>query len=366
MNEKGAQLIVDLKKISENFLYMAAQAPQSIPAVVLKSNAYGIGLVPVAETLISQGAHHIFVSTLEEAITLRTLYPNIALYLLNGPWIYSLDILEENNIIPVLLDREDINRWHDQAKRKGKILPAILQVDVGMGRFGLNLKEAEDLALHLKELPYLRFEFLLGHLSSASNPNCPTNEKERLKFETFQALFPGIKSTLANSAGILLGKSYHYDMVRMAIALYGGFPLEKGTNPLHQTVTLQGRIIQIRSLEKGEKIGYDGLYTMPKKGRIATLNMGFADGLPRSLSNVGFAVIQGFKIPIAGRISMDWVSLDVTHVPEHLLTVGQWATFIGDEIPVDNMASLASTTSYDILSRLSTRIERIYIPPLNN
>ena len=360
-NQKGAQVLIDTKKIKENFLYMAQQASPSIPTIVLKSDAYGMGLLPVAQVLLPQGIQHIFVSTLEEALILRSMYNQVAIYVLNGTWTYPLDILSQKNITPVLLSRRDIEHWNLQGEKEDKQLPAILQVDIGMGRFGLSIEEAKKFVSEQQKYPYIQFEFLLGHLSSASDPESLQNEIERQRFEKFRTLFPDLKSTLANSAGILLGKDYHYEMVRMAIALYGGAPLEKRPNPLQQAVTLQGRIVQIRDVKKGEKVGYDGLYVMPENGRIATLNIGFADGLPRALSNKGYAYIQGFKVPIAGRISMDWASLDVTHIPEEILANEQWATFIGEGIPVDEVASLASTTSYDILSRLSARVERIYI-----
>lgn len=359
-NQKGARLLIDKRKIKENFLYMVHQAPQSIPSIVLKSDAYGMGLLSVAQILLPQDVKHVFVSTLEEALALRSVYNQVAIYLLNGTWTYPLEILSQKNITPVLLSRRDIEFWNLQGKKEDKRLAAVVQVDIGMGRFGLSLEEAEKLASERQKYPYIQFDFLLGHLSSASDPDSFQNEIERKRFEEFRVLFPGLKSTLSNSAGILLGKAYHYDMIRMAIALYGGAPLEKRSNPLQQVVTLQGRIIQVRNLKKGEKIGYDGLYTMPEDGRIATLNIGFADGLPRALSNKGYAYIQGIKVPVAGRISMDWTSLDVTHVPEEILSQEQWATFIGEDIPVDEVASLTLTTSYDILSRLSVRVERIY------
>ncbi|MBS0186262.1 MAG: alanine racemase [Proteobacteria bacterium] len=358
--EKGALLLIDLKALQDNYLFMKDASSPSKAAVVLKANAYGLGLCPIAEALFKVGVKDYFLTTLEEGMLLRKALKDVRIYILNGVFKGTEDIFRDYDLIPVLLSLEQLTLWRAYAQKIQKKCRAILQVNSGMGRFGLSFEEAEALASDPRALEDLELLYILGHLSSASLSTHPSNEKERKAFEDFLALFPKIPATFANSPGILLGNRFRFDMTRMGIALYGGAPLEDKANPLKPVLSLKARILQVRSLKKGMPVGYDGTYVMPEDGQIATVNIGFGDGFPRALSNKGYGIIQGVKVPIAGRISMDWMSFDVTHVPQQVVP-GDLVTLLGGSLTIDSVASLAGTTSYDLISGLGARLHRTYV-----
>ena len=359
--EKGALLCIDLKALQDNYLFMKNLSSPRIASVVLKANAYGLGLCPIAKALFKVGVKDYFVTTLEEGIALRkTLGEDIHIYILNGVLKGTEDILNVHNLIPVLLSLEQLSLWRAYAQKIQKKCLAILQVNAGMGRFGLSFEEAKTVAEDPNGLEGVELLYILGHLSSASLSTHPRNEIERDCFEDFLALFPNVPATFSNSPGILLGKRYHFDMTRMGIALYGGAPLEDQPNSLKPVLSLKARILQVRSLKCGMTVGYDGTYVMPEDGRVATVNIGFGDGFPRALSNKGYGLIQGIKVPIAGRISMDWMSFDVTHIPEKDVAPGDLVTLLGGDLTIDSVAACAGTTSYDLISGLGARLHRTY------
>lgn len=359
--EKGAFLRIDLKGIQDNYLFMKRCSFSNVSAVVLKANAYGLGLCPIAEALEGVGVQDYFVTTLEEGIALRKVLGCVRIYILNGVVKGTEDILKFYDLVPVLLSLEQLSLWRVYAQKIQKKCLAILQVNVGMGRFGLSFDEAKMVQDDPRALNGIELLYILGHLSSASLSTHQNNEKEKNCFEEFLRIFPKIPATLANSAGILLGKPYHFDMTRMGIALYGGAPLEDQPNPLKAVVSLKARILQVLSLKKGMTVGYDGTYVMPKDGNVATVNIGFGDGFPRALSNKGHGILHGVKVPIAGRISMDWMSFDVTDVSEEAIRSGDLVTLLGKGLTLDGVAGCAGTTSYDLVSSLGSRLHRTYV-----
>lgn len=357
---KGALLTIDLEGVQQNYLLMQKMSSPSKCAVVLKANAYGLGLRPVARALSEVGVQDYFVTTLEEGLVLREELKSARIYILNGVFKGTEDVLTSHDLYPVLLSLEQLDLWRVHLQKSALKCPAVLQVNAGMGRFGISYEEALALEKDPKAFQGVDLLYILGHLSSASLSSHPSNEKERVQFEEFRRLFPNLSATLANSPGIFLGKPYHYDMTRVGIGLYGGAPLEDQTNPLKPILSLKARVLQVRSLKKGMGVGYDGLYVMPKDGRVATVNIGFGDGFPRSLSNKGYGLIKGHKVPIAGRISMDWMSFDVSDVPEEDVTSGTLITLLDDVLTIDKVATLAGTTSYDLISGLGARLYRTY------
>ena len=357
--EKGAALEINLQNIQKNYFLMKHFSEPAVVSVVLKANAYGLGLYPIAEALVQVGVNDYFVSTLEEGMTVRRAVPKAHIYILNGVFKGTENVFEEHHLIPVLLSLEQIQLWRNYAASLQKKLPAILQVNIGMGRFGLSFEEAQRLSAD--DFKGISLRYILGHLSSASLSTHPHNMQELKAFQDFYAVFPNTPATLANSPGILLGSSYHFDMTRIGIALYGGAPLEDQPNPLYPVLSLKARVLQVRSLQKGMTVGYDGTYIMPKDGRIATVNVGFADGFLRALSNKGYGKVGPFKVPIAGRISMDWMSFDVSDVPEEIMHPGALITLLDDELTIDAVASMAQTTSYDLISGLGSRLHRVYV-----
>ena len=358
--EKGGLLSINLEAIQKNYMLMRQKSHPARAAVVLKANAYGLGLKEISEALFAVGTEDYFVTTIDEGIILRDVLPSAQIYILNGVFKGTEEILQEKNLIPVLLSQEQVSLWKEHALKIGKKCKAILQVDTGMGRFGLSYEEAMALSQDIKGLAGIDLVYVLSHLSSATLSSHPNNPKELEKFKQVLKFFPKVPATLANSPGILLGSDYHFNMTRMGIALYGGAPCEDLPNLLAPVLSLKAKVIQVRSLKKDMPVGYDGTYVMPQDGRIATVNIGFADGFLRSLSNRGYGLIEGHKVPIVGIISMDWMSIDVTEVPESLIYPGSFITLLGESLTIDHVAKLGNTTSYDLISGLGSRFHRYY------
>jgi alanine racemase len=179
-------------------------------------------------------------------------------------------------------------------------------------------------------------------------------------FETARAAFPGVPASLAASSGIFLGRPYLCDLVRPGMALYGANPVPGTANPMRAVVRLAARILQVRELETGATIGYGATHRVAGPARIATIAAGYADGLLRSLSNRGSAVLDGHTVPFVGRVSMDLITLDVTAVAPGLARPGAFVELIGERTRIDDVAGAAGTIAYEVLTSLGRRYHRIY------
>jgi alanine racemase len=205
----------------------------------------------------------------------------------------------------------------------------------------------------------------MSHLACAEQPEHPLNERQIQLFREIRLLYRGIPGSLANSSGIFLGNSAHCDMVRPGAALFGVNPTPGKRNPMQPVVALQARVVQVRNVPKGETIGYNATWTTKHVTRIAVVAVGYADGYPRAASASDAtpgadAIVAGTRCPLAGRVSMDLLAVDVTALPEHAVRRGDLVTLIGDTIGVDELAAAAGTIGYEILVNLGRRYHRIY------
>jgi alanine racemase len=201
----------------------------------------------------------------------------------------------------------------------------------------------------------------MSHLASSDDPEHEKNQLQLRRFKTLAKRFPNTPLSLAASGGCFLTPDFAFALVRPGIALYGGNPRKSGENPMLGTVTLTAPLLQVRSIDRGDTVGYGATYSASGPRRLGIAALGYADGLMRSLSNRGHGVIAGVKCPIVGRVSMDLVTLDVTHVPEREAHAGAIVEFIGPHQTVDELARDAGTLPYEIYTRLGPRIERRYV-----
>jgi alanine racemase len=209
------------------------------------------------------------------------------------------------------------------------------------------------------------FTLLMSHFASSETPNHPLNEKQIRLFREIRVQFRGLPASLANSSGIFLGESALCDMVRPGVALYGVNPTPGKPNPMQAVVTLQARILQVRTVAKGDTVGYGGVWSAKRPARIAIAGIGYADGYPRAAGSTDTttgaeAIIAGRRCSIAGRISMDLMAIDVTELGEGDVRRGEFATLIGGDITVDDVAEASGTIGYEILTRLGRRYHRVY------
>jgi alanine racemase len=204
-------------------------------------------------------------------------------------------------------------------------------------------------------------KLFMSHLVSADEPDNPVNARQLALFREMAGHFPDVEASFANGAGILLGPEYHFDVARAGLALYGGNPFGSGPNPMAEVVHLKAKILQIREIDSPRTVGYGASHRVTGPTRIATIPVGYADGYPRSLGNRGFAVINGTRVPVVGRVSMDLITLDVTDVPAHLSLPGCEVDLLGGAVRSDELAPAADTVDYELFTRLGRRFKRNYI-----
>ena len=353
-------LTIDLGAIAANYRRLCRELRKAGCAAVVKADAYGLGAVRVAPVLAAAGCRHFFVAHLNEAIAIRAVLPKAtAIYVLNGLLRGEEKDFRRGRFIPVLNDTAQVAHWAKVARATRTALPAVLHVDTGMSRLGLAEAEAMALAADRPRLAGLDLRYVMSHLAVSDEPAHELNRTQLAAFARVRAAFPDIPASLANSSGIFLGPAYHFDLVRPGSALFGINPLPGRPNPLRQAVRLQGKILQIHDVDPPRTVGYGATHRVASRTRIATVAAGYADGWPRSLSNRGSAYLGDVRVPVIGRVSMDLLTLDITHVPA-AIRPGAMVELLGDRLPVDDVAEAAGTIGYEILTRLGHRYHRVY------
>lgn len=353
-----AVLEVDLSAIVANWRALQTYHPSGAVAGVIKADAYGLGARRVAAALHKAGCRHFFVAYLHEALAVRDVVPNAMLAVLSGLIPGTEADYATHDLTPVLGSLAEIERWTSLARWFGQGLGAILHVDTGMSRLGLDDQELAILADDHTRLDGLTIRYVMSHLVAAERPDDPVNQRQRARFATARARLPPAPASLANSSGIFLGAGFGSDLARPGAALYGINPILGRPNPMQETVRLAARVLAVRDVPTGETVGYNGTWTTPRPTRIATAALGYADGFHRSLSGRGSACFDGAPIPLVGRVSMDLTTFDVTDHPA--VQPGCWLEVLGPHLAPDDVAAAAGTNGYEILTSLGRRFHRVY------
>jgi alanine racemase len=360
-------IAVDLGALRRNYRRLKALASPSETAAVVKANGYGLGADRVAAALIEEGCTTFFVATLAEGQALRSAHPSIMIYVLDGLLPNTADTFNEAGLRPVLNNREEIADWLTARGHLANAAVAAVHIDTGMTRLGLPLAEALE---YRREIGLVSRDDhplpLLTHFACADVPEHPKNREQMQAFTHFAAQFTGMQTSMANSGGIFLGREFHGNMVRPGIALYGGQAQEGRANGMEHVASLYGRIVQVREAERGKTVGYGAGQALTRRTRIATVSLGYADGLFRSVSASDLrdglrGFIGDYAIPLLGRVSMDLTMFDITDVPDGLVRRGGWIELLGQPQTVDDVARLAGTIGYEVLTSLSRRIPRVYL-----
>jgi len=350
-----ARLTVRLGAIGANWRECVRRAGAAEVAGVVKADGYGLGMAPVARALAGQGCETFFVARLAEGVALRGVLPRARIFVLDGAQAGAIPALIANTLTPVLNSLAEIAAW----SQAGPGLDAAIHIDTGMNRLGLPPEELATLAAEAKSrLKNIRLALIMSHLASADDAASPMNAAQLSRFRAALAKLPPAPASLASSGGVLLGKDYMFDMVRPGLGLYGGNPQNEKPNPFAVVAVLTGRILQLRRVDKGESVGYGATFRAARPASLATVALGYADGLMRAIGNRGAGAIKGVRAPIAGRVSMDLVTLDVSDVPG--VSVGGEVEFLGDTISLDEAAAAAMTAPYEILTSISPRVPRHY------
>lgn len=353
------ELRVDLSAVTANYLQLKSRLEGAECGAVVKADAYGLGMSRIAGALAGAGCTHFFVATLEEGIALREVLYNEEIFVFHGIGPGEAGKFLSYSLAPVINDLAQLERWEQAAGGLPKTRAA-LHMDTGMCRLGFTPEEFERLADDPQRFLRAGITLLMSHLACADDPQHAKNAEQLARFRDIRARFSHLPASLANSSGIFLGPDYHFDMVRPGASLYGISPTPGAANPMRQVATLTAPILQIRTLEGNETVGYEASFQGGSGTRIATLALGYADGYFRSLSNRGRAFINGRAVPVAGVVSMDMVTLDVTSIPEDALRPGMRVELIGPHQPVDAFAQAAGTIGYEVFTRLGPRVKRVY------
>lgn len=355
-----ACLTIDLGAIRENYrLLQAMVKPGTQVAGIVKADAYGLGMKEIASVLYQEGCRTFFVADPLEGQALRTCLPDARIFVFHGVLEGCESLFDASRLIPVLNDLDQVERWSSWARRHGEPRAASLHFDTGMTRNGLSARETALLFADRDRLKGLELCMILSHLASSDEMDSPQNKQQWEAFQSIVRHFPGVPASLANSCGLPLGEDYHYDWVRPGLGLYG-YATTPQRAALKPALSLQVRIIQIHAVESGQTVGYNATYRAPQKGRLATLGIGYADGVLRSLSNKGAVRWGPFLFPVVGRISMDYMVVDISEAPASLCSVGQWVTLFESCEDLLKWAHEAGTISYEILTLLGRRCYRQY------
>ena len=361
-----AVLTIDLDALAANYRHLRDLAAPAECAAVVKADAYGIGIAHAAPALWGAGCKTFFVATLTEAETLRALLPEAVIYVFGGLLPGTAEAFHASGLRPVLNSAEEIREWAGYCARVGEKLPCAVHIDSGMNRLGLTASEVDAVAQAPDLWSALTLSLVMSHLACADDSTHAKNERQRRIFDSLRARLPKALTSLANSAGVLLGPDFAYDLVRPGIALYGGHPQRRGQSPFRRVVHLKGRILQVRDVAPGETVGYGATRTIRRPSRVATVGVGYADGIFRALSTKdgeeGLVVYIGpHPAPILGRVSMDLITIDVTDMPEALAQRGEWVELLGPNVSAHEFAVHAGTIDYEVLTSLGPRAVRHYI-----
>lgn len=366
--QAGGLLRIDLDALCANWRTLRDTAGGTPTAAVVKADAYGTGIEQAVAALARAGCRTFFVAHLSEAVRVRAVAPEAVVYVLNGLLPGACGIYAEHDLRPVLGSFEEIGEWAAFCRAQGSAHKAAIHVDTGMNRLGLTVQQGLTLST-MADLKEFETALLISHFVSAEESDNPLNRRQIEAFNAVRATLPTVPASLANSSGIFLKERPHYDLVRPGYALYGGNPTPDAPNPMRAVVSLEGRIVQLRDVEAGETVGYNGRWIAQGKRRIATVSVGYADGYPRAASargksgeavENGMALVAGHPCPFAGNVSMDLIAVDVSDVPQAKIRRGDPVTLIGGSLTVDEVGRRAGTIGYEILTGLGARYARAY------
>ena len=362
--EAGGVLTIDLAAVESNWKRLAGLTVPVECAAVVKADGYGCGLEPVTRTLHRAGCRTFFVADVAEGRRARTVAPDATIYVLNGVMPGSAQAFAADHLRPVINSTTELAEWDAFVATKNWRGGAALHVDTGMNRLGITVEEAAAIAPRLQSENH-GFTLVMSHLACAESPDHPMNARQLRLFRDIRMVYRGVASSLANSSGIFLGERAYCDLVRPGVALYGVNPTPGKANPMRRVVELKGRIIQVRTIDKGETVGYGAVFTAGRTSRIAIIAVGYADGFLRSAGTArgkpaAEVIVAGKRCPLAGRVSMDVLAVDVTDVAEGAVRRGDFATLIGDRVSVDDLAAGMGTIGYEVLTDLGRRYHRLY------
>ncbi len=366
----GARLLIDLDALADNWRLLRDLSSPARCAAVVKADGYGLGIGPVTTTLYAAGCRDFFVATVHEGLAARQHAAEARIYVMNCILPGIEPACRAADLIPVLASMEQVALWIASCIDKGEH-PCALQIDTGMHRLGISVAEALALADDVTRPAGFSPVLVMSHLACADEPEHPLNKIQRDHFRDLTAAFDGIEASLTNSAGILLGEDYLFDLTRPGIALYGGYTPPDRDPCFRPVVTAEARVITIRQARAGETVGYGATHRLERDSRLAVCSIGYADGYLRAVSGHGTPLRDGGtagasgygggrRLPVLGRVTMDMTVFDVTDLPEQALRPGEFVELFGHNVPIEEIAATGGTIGYELLTALGARYHRRY------
>jgi len=335
------RLHLDGNALVANWRWLAARAPSAACGAAIKADGYGLGAQEVMARLAAAGCRDFFCATWDEAAVLGSLPQGTRLSVLHGVRAEDMEQALGASARPVLNSVAQVARWRDAGGGACDVM-----VDTGINRLGLSVEEVTEGAL-----AGLEIDTLMSHLACADEPDHALNARQLASFRAVKDKVSARRYSLANSAGILLGQNYSFDLVRPGIALYGGVPVPAATE-IKPVVAIEAQVLQVRAVAAGEMVGYGATWTAAQNSRIAIINLGYADGYMRLLASGGFAIAGDRRLPLVGRISMDLIAIDVTAAE---VGEGDWLT-VDFNLPA--LSARSGLSQYELLTGLNQRFDR--------
>lgn len=367
---QSSTVIVDLNILADNIARVrAALTPGSRILFVVKSDAYGHGIAPVAQRAAREGVDWFGVVYLEEAQQVRTVAPDVDVLVMGPISACEVPAALEQRITPVVVSAEHARELGAAAAALGQTLTAHIKVDTGMGRLGVVEGVADNEIDTVFKTPGLHITGICSHLAAVDLKRPWLQEKQHARFVSAVDAAEKIAGCrllrhFCSSRGVQYYPDWDFDLVRPGILLYGygcnDARMRVQTRPFLQ---LRSRVMQVKEVPEAYPIGYYSSYRTTRDTRIAVVGMGYADGYLRSMSNRGEAIVHGIRVPVVGRISMNWITLDIG--PDTPCKVGDEVVLIGEQegenIWADKLGRQAGTIAYEILTAIHPRIQRQYI-----
>ena len=354
---EGARLDIDVGAVRRNWARAAASFTGGTLGAVVKCDAYGLGAGRLVPLLTQLGCRDFWVATVAEAAQLPAEAARI--FVLNGLAGAHPAEFRRAGWIPVLASLDEVIVARAEAARQGG-LPVAIQLDTGLGRLGLGLDEVRRLIVEPGLLDGLDLKLWVSHLGFFADPGHPANLRQRRRLKAWLARLPAAPVSLASSSGVFDGPDWHFDHARIGSALYGVNTLRERDVGLAPVASLSGPILRVAEVRAGAGVGYHGLYRAPARRRLATVGLGYADGVPQALGGRGTLLVAGHAAPIVGGIAMGLMSIDVSHVPESLAVPGARAGLYGAGQPLESVAALAGLTPNALLTATGLHVARLY------
>jgi alanine racemase len=355
---------IDGRALAANFAELERVAAGAAVLPVVKADAYGHGIELVARALAGAGAERFAVATAAEGARLRAARVDGTILVLGGVYPGEHERVVAGRLAAVVWDAEATSALAARARAAGRVVAVHVKVDTGMSRLGVAPADARALLAALARLDGVTVEGLLTHFCNAESVG---TEETRRQLERFRQLVAELEDArlrppvvhAANSAATLTAPAARFDQVRPGLALYGVYPSDatRGSTRLVPVMRFVTRVVALRTIAPGTAVSYGATFVARRPTRIATLPVGYADGYPRALSNCGEVLIQGVRVPVAGRVCMDQTMIDVTEVPA--AAPGDEVVLWGDALPVEEVAARAGTIPYELLARVAARVARV-------